>query len=148
PASFWLARSRGLLPRAADTLFRSPLQVPQIVLGMSLYQAYVLYQLVSGFSLRATFLGLLAAHIVLVTPYALATCVSSIEGRGRDLELAAANLGASPLRVFIQVSLPGIRQALVASAVLAVLISFENVPLSLFLVGSGATPLPVQLFTL
>jgi putative spermidine/putrescine transport system permease protein len=148
PASFWLARTRGLLPRVVDTFFRSPLQVPRIVLGMSLYQAYVLYQLASGVSLRGTFIGLLAAHIVLVTPYVIATCVASIEGRGQDLELAAASLGAAPFRVFVQVSLPAIRQALIASAVLGTLISFDDVPLSLFLAGAGTTPLPVQLFAL
>ena len=65
-----------------------------------------------------------------------------------DMELAAANLGASPFRIFLQISLPAIRQAVVASSILAMLISFDNVPLSLFLVGPGATPLPVQLFSL
>ncbi|WP_324274906.1 ABC transporter permease [Blastococcus brunescens] len=131
-----------------DTFFRSPLQVPQIILGMALYQSYVMYQVISGASLRGTFLGLLAAHVILVTPYVIVTCVASIEGRGQDLELAAASLGASPFRVFVQISLPVIRQALIASAVLAILISFDNVPLSLFLAGGGVTPLPVQLFAL
>jgi putative spermidine/putrescine transport system permease protein len=148
PMCFWVARSRGPVSSAADTFFRSPLQVPQIVLGLSLYQSFVLYQRVSGASLRATFLGLLFAHVILVTPYVVGVCVSSIQGRGQDHELAAANLGASPLRIFLQISLPGIRQAVVASAILAMLISFDNVPLSLFLAGPGTTPLPVQLFSL
>jgi putative spermidine/putrescine transport system permease protein len=148
PVTFWLVRTRGTRVRVADTFFRSPLQVPQIVLGLSLYQSFVIYQEMSGVSLRATFLGLVIAHIILVTPYVISTCVSSLEGRGRDPELAAANLGASPLRVVLQVSLPGIRQGLIAAGMMATLVSFDNVPLSLFLVGSNATPLPVELFTL
>lgn len=148
PLSFWLGRTRGPLVSGADAFFRSPLQVPQIVLGVSLYQSFVLYQQLSGISLRATFAGLLFAHVILVTPYVVAVCVSSIQGRGVDQELAAASLGASPMRIFFQVSLPAIRQALVASSILAMLISFDNVPLSLFLAGPDATPLPVQLFSL
>jgi putative spermidine/putrescine transport system permease protein len=148
PLSFWVARTRGMVASSADTFFRSPLQVPQIVLGVSLYQSFVFYQQLSGVSLRASFTGLLFAHVILVTPYVIAVCVSSIQGRGMDQELAAANLGASPLRIFLQISLPAIRQAVIASSILAMLISFDNVPLSLFLVGPGATPLPVQLFSL
>jgi putative spermidine/putrescine transport system permease protein len=148
PLCFWVARTRGPVASGADTFFRSPLQVPQIVLGVSLYQSFVFYQELSGVSLRASFTGLLFAHVILVTPYVVAVCVSSIQGRGMDMELAAANLGASPFRIFLQISLPAIRQAVVASSILAMLISFDNVPLSLFLVGPGATPLPVQLFSL
>jgi len=148
PVSFWLARTSGASVRLLDNLFRSPLQVPQIVAGVSLYQIFVFYQQLTGVSLRATFLGLVLAHIVLVTPYVISTCVSSIQGRGMDLEFAAASLGAGPLRVFWQVSLPAIRQAVVASSILAALVSFDNVPLSLFLAGSGVTPLPVMLFSL
>lgn len=148
PVSFWLTRTRGVGVRVADTMFRSPLQVPQIVLGVALYQSFVFYQQFAGLSLRSTFTGLVVAHLILVTPYIIVTCVSSIEGRGMDLEHAASSLGASNLRVFFQVSLPAIRQAVVAASMLAMLVSFDNVPLSLFLTGPGATPLPVLLFSL
>jgi putative spermidine/putrescine transport system permease protein len=148
PACYWIARRPGALPRFLDAFVRSPLQIPHIILGLSLYQIYVVYEGFSGIALRSQFIGLLAAHIILVTPYVVVTCVSRIESEGRELENAAAGLGASPLSVFFRVSLPAIRQALIASSMLGVLVSFDNVPISLFLAGPSTTPLPVQLFTM
>lgn len=148
PACYWLARSSGTLPRFLDAFVRSPLQIPHIILGLSLYQIYVMYEGISGIALRSQFWGLLAAHVILVTPYVVVTCVSRIESEGRELENAAAGLGASPISVFFRISLPAIRQALIASSMLGVLVSFDNVPISLFLAGPSTTPLPVQLFTM
>jgi putative spermidine/putrescine transport system permease protein len=136
PAAFWLARSRMRGAKVVEAGLRSPLQLPQLVLGIGLFQAYVLYQQHFHISLRSTFTGLVIAHFVIVTPYVLVTCVSRIEALGAGYEDAARTLGAGPIRIACEVSLPLIRQALIASALLAMLISFDNVPLSLFLAAS------------
>lgn len=148
PAAFWIGRTRTRSSKMVDSLFRSPLQVPQVIVGISLFQTYVLYQTLFGVGLRGSFAGLVAAHVILVVPYVLATCVSQIESIGIDFEQAAENLGASSARIFFRVNLPMIRQAVIAAALLSVLVSFGNVPLSLFLASPSETPLPVRLFNI
>ncbi|MPZ63766.1 MAG: ABC transporter permease subunit [Propionibacteriales bacterium] len=145
-ASFALVRGRLPLTRGLETFFRAPLQVPQIVMGLALFQMFVLTQTSLGISLQAKLTGLVIAHIVLVTPYILATSVARIATMDAELEEAALGLGARPFVIFFRVTLPVVRQALIASAVLAFLVSFDNVPLSLFLSGPGMTTLPVALF--
>lgn len=146
PAVFWLARSKGKMSGIADGFFRSPLQVPEIVIAVTLYQGYVFYGATFGITIRHTFLGLVAAHVLVITPYVIATCTSRVVALGMKYEEAGQNLGASSFRVFVRVSLPMIKQALIASAALTMLVSFDNVPLALFLTGPDLTTLPVFLF--
>ena len=146
PAAFALVRGRLPVARGVETFFRTPLQVPQIVMGLALFQLFVMTYNSLGISLQAKLTGLVIAHVVLVTPYVLATSTARIAAVDAELEEAALGLGARPFVIFFRITLPVVRQALIASAVLAFLISFDNVPLSLFLSGPGMTTLPVALF--
>lgn len=145
PAAFALVRGRIPGARVLETFLRGPLQVPQIIMGLALYEFMVV---LDGFGvpLQARFAGLVVAHVVLVTPYILATAVSRVAAIDRETEEAAAGLGARPAVVLFRVVMPAIRQALIASGLLAFLVSFDNVPLSLFLTVPGGTTLPVELF--
>jgi putative spermidine/putrescine transport system permease protein len=62
------------------------------------------------------------------------------------LEEAAQSLGASPVRAFLEVTLGVIKPGVVAGAIFAFAISFDNFTLSLFLTSSRLTPLPIELF--
>jgi putative spermidine/putrescine transport system permease protein len=146
PAAFALVRGRIPGFRSVEALLRAPLQVPQLLIGLAIYQFYVLVGTLFGLSLRASFTGLLIAHVVLLTPYVLVACTARIAAMAPDPEEAAASLGATPRRIFFTVTLPTIRQALIAAGILAFLTSFDNVPLSLFLTAPGSTTLPVALF--
>jgi putative spermidine/putrescine transport system permease protein len=64
-----------------------------------------------------------------------------------SLEEAAQNLGASPLRTFLHVTLPILRPGIVSGAIFAFLISLDEVPIALFMGGGDATTLPVKIFT-
>jgi putative spermidine/putrescine transport system permease protein len=148
PAAFGLVR--GLLPGRAfvETFLRSPLQVPQVVLSVSIYQYYVIMQGLFGTDVMGGFRGLVVAHILLVSPYILGTLVGRIAAIDQAIEEAAEGLGASAWRTFAQITVPAIRPALFASLVLAFVISFDNVTLSLFLSSDGdGTTLPVTLFS-
>lgn len=146
PASLGIVRGHIPGKFLIESFFRSPLQVPGIVMGVALYQYYVYLLDNFDIGLRGNFNGLLLAHIVLVTPYMLGAMVSRVAVLAPNLEEAAAGLGAGFWRTIWTVTLPLMRPALVAGGILAFLISFENVPLSLFLVGSNTSTLPVELF--
>lgn len=146
PASFFLARRGNRLTGVLEGTFRLPLQAPQLVMGLAAFQFYVLVDEHTGIPLSSTWYGLLIAHIILLGPYIIVVCVPRICALDVALEQAGESLGAGRVRILIRIVFPGIRQAVLAAFVLAFLISFDNVPLSLFLTSPGSTTLPVALF--
>jgi putative spermidine/putrescine transport system permease protein len=148
PAAFALVR--GVLPGRSvfEALFRSPLQVPQIVLSVGMYQYYAELSAWNEHLSIGGFTGLVIAHTILVTPYIVGTMLSRITAIDPALEEASAGLGASALKTFRSVTLPLLRPALTASFILVFVVSFDNVTLSLFLsADSTSSTLPVTLFS-
>lgn len=146
PAAFGLVRGRFPGTRLVEALLRAPTQVPEVVLGLAAYAFFVLVQQDIGIGVRSSFLGLLLIHVILVTPYVLTVGVSRISGMSLEQEEAAVTLGAGFFRVARRILWPALRQAVIGATLLAFLISFDNVPVSLYLAGTGSTTLPVALF--
>ncbi|WP_396600190.1 ABC transporter permease [Frigoribacterium sp. R86507] len=136
-----LAIHRGRLPGKGlvEALFLSPLIVPELVVGLALYQ-----QLVIGFRLD-NFPVLLIGHTVLMLPYAVRVTGASLALADPALEEAARGLGASPLRAFFTVTLPLLRPGIFSAALLSFVTSFNNVPLSLLLQSRDFRTLPVTM---
>jgi putative spermidine/putrescine transport system permease protein len=63
-----------------------------------------------------------------------------------SIEEAARGLGASPGRAFREVTLPSIRPGVIAGAMFAFITSFDQFPVSLFLVSPGQETLPIAMF--
>jgi putative spermidine/putrescine transport system permease protein len=148
PAAFALVR--GALPGKGvfEAWFRSPLLVPQIVLSVGMYQYYATLAAWNESLSIGGFTGLVVAHTILVTPYIVGTTLARIATIEPALEEASAGLGASAMRTFRAVTLPLVRPALTASFILAFVVSFDNVTLSLFLsADSTSSTLPVTLFS-
>ncbi|TDE92675.1 ABC transporter permease [Occultella glacieicola] len=134
-----LAVHRGALPgrSVVEGLFLSPLIVPELVVGLALYQ-----QLMVGFGLD-NFQTLLLGHTVLMFPYAVRVTGASLALIDPAVEDAARGLGASPGRTFLSVTLPLLRPGLFSAALLSFITSFNNVPLSLLLQSRDFRTLPV-----
>jgi putative spermidine/putrescine transport system permease protein len=128
-----------------STLLLAPLAVPGVVAGSGLYMFYVLAEDVLDRDIKATTQGLVAAHILLAIPWTVRLVVASLEGLDRAAEEAAANLGAGPFTVFRRITLPMMRAGIVAAAMFSFIQSFENLDLSLLLVGPGRITLPVAM---
>jgi len=96
--------------------------------------------------LIGTYPGLILGHLVIAFPFVLRILITSLANLPPDLEDAARTLGASPSKVLSRVTLPLMTPALVASVSLAFLVSFDEVVISLFLVGQHLVTLPVQVF--
>lgn len=146
PGALAMARSNFRGKRLLDTMLRSPLQVPALVSGVAFMQFYIIIFDLFGLRLRDSFLGLVLAHIAITSPYMLSAVTARLARFDIHLEEAAYGLGASTLRTFFLITLPIIKPAVLAGAFFSFIISFDNVPLSLFLVGSGTRLLPVELF--
>jgi putative spermidine/putrescine transport system permease protein len=140
PAALAISRYRFPGREACATFFTSPLMVPGVVLGLGLLLVF------SRFGLRATYPGLIAAHLVVTVPFVVRTVATSLLTLSSVYEEAALSLGATPWQAFWRVTLPLITPGVIAGAAIAFLVSFDEVVLTLFLVGPRLTTLPVEVF--
>jgi putative spermidine/putrescine transport system permease protein len=81
-----------------------------------------------------------------VLAYPVRTVAASLTLSNPSLEEAAGSLGATPLQVFLTVTLPQMAPGLVSGFLFAFLISFDNYPISIFLVRGDLTTLPIEIF--
>jgi putative spermidine/putrescine transport system permease protein len=137
-----LALARGRLPgaRLLTATFLSPLMLPAILTGLALFQLYMLLDI------GRPLWGLVAGHVLIAIPYVVRTTLAVLHNFDRGLEEAARNLGASPARTFFEVTLPLIRPGVLAGGIFAFIVSFDQFPVSLFLVSPGHETLPITLF--
>ena len=137
-----LAIGRGRIPGAGflSALFLSPLMLPAILTGLALFQFYVILDI------GRTYEGLLVGHVVIAIPYVVRTVTAVLQNFDMSLEEAARNLGAGPLSTFWHVTLPLTRPGIIAGSIFAFIVSFDQFPVSLFLVQPGFVTLPIQLF--
>ena len=145
PASLAIARRRFAGQGSANTLLLMPLIVPGVVLGASIYVFQIETEIATGLPLLGTTAGLIAAHALIVIPWAARLVTASLAGFDPTIEEAAKNLGAPPWTVFRRITLPAIRPGIVAAALFGFVTSFGNLEMSLFLVGAGRTTLPIAI---
>lgn len=141
-ASAALAIARGNIPgsRIIVATMLSPLMLPAILTGLSLFQAYVLLDV------GRPLWGLVAGHTLVTIPYVVRTTLAVLHNFDTRLEEAAQNLGASPGRTFVEVTLPLVKPGVLAGSIFAFIVSFDQFPVSLFLVSPGNETLPITLF--
>ncbi|WP_207930259.1 ABC transporter permease [Streptomyces hainanensis] len=136
-----LAIMRGRLPGRSlvEGLFLSPLILPELVVGLALFQQLMLQLELDNFQ------ALLIGHTALLLPYAVRVTGASLVLADPALEEAARGLGASPLRTFFTVTLPVLRPGIISAALLSFVTSFNNVPISLLLQSRDFRTLPVTM---
>jgi putative spermidine/putrescine transport system permease protein len=117
----------------------SPLSVPQIVKGV----AIVLFLSVMGLQGLLGTPALIAAHVVLALPFVTRMVATSLANFDASLDRAAQILGASKRQRIQYVLLPLIKPGVLSGVIFAFIISFNNIPLSVFLVRPGDTTLPI-----
>jgi putative spermidine/putrescine transport system permease protein len=130
-----------------EGLFRAPLQVPTLITGVAFLQLYYMLARLMGVRLLETFTGLVIGHLVITFPFTVGTVVAILQRFPQSLEEAALTLGASPLSTLMRVTLPIIKPGIYAGAMLAFIMSFSNVTVSLFLVGPNMITLPVLIYS-
>ena len=146
PAALGLIR--GNLPGKTllSALFRAPLQIPFIVIGVAFLQTYYLLGDALGLRISGSFIALAVGHLFVATPYVIGSVGSVLLRFNPNLEEAALSLGASRWRTFRRVTLPIIMPGIYAGALFAFMVSFGDVPISLFLASPKYTTLPLEIF--
>lgn len=139
-AAMGIVRSRIRGKAAIMLLLVSPVIVPPVVLGLSLYTLFLRFDQVGSMW------GLAAAHAIGGLPIVVVIVAASLQAVDPRLEQAAAVHGASPLTVFATVTLPAIAPGLAAASFFAFLHSFDELVLSLFLSSAHLKTLPLMLW--
>ncbi|HVO88979.1 MAG TPA: ABC transporter permease [Casimicrobiaceae bacterium] len=138
--ALYLARRRGIVASAIQSVFLAPLVFPTIILGVALL---LIYKTIG----MPVFTGLLLAHCIVAMPYGFRSVLASAQSLDPSLEEAGQSLGAGPLRTLYLVTLPLIWPGVLAGWLFAFIVSFGELNTALFLTGPGMTTLPIEIFS-
>jgi putrescine transport system permease protein len=138
----------------------APLVMPEVIVGLSLLlmlvslrklfdvpEAGALGHWVADDLLGGGMLTIWMGHLLLGMAYATVIVQARLQDLNPQLEEAAMDLGARPRQVFFLVTLPMISQALMSAWLLTFTLSLDDVVLSAFLTGPGATTMPLVIFS-
>ena len=132
-------RFRGRLPFAA--MIYAPLVMPEVITGLSLLLLFVAIAAARGFWTVAI------AHTTMAMCFVTVIVQSRLADFDMSLEEAAMDLGASPLRTFLSVTLPLIAPAIAAAWMLAFALSLDDLVIASFTTGPGTTTLPIRIYS-
>jgi putrescine transport system permease protein len=127
-------------------MVNAPLVMPEVIVGLSLLLMLVSVQRSLGFPERGM-LTIWIGHLLLGMAYATVVVQARLNDLNPQLEEAALDLGARPWQVFALVTLPMISQSLLSAWLLTFTLSLDDVVLSAFLSGPGATTMPLVIFS-
>jgi putrescine transport system permease protein len=127
-------------------MVNAPLVMPEIVTGITQLLLFVSMLHLFGWPHRGI-TTIVIAHIAFCSAYVTITVQARLHGADRSLEEAAMDLGSGPVRAFIDTTLPAITPALASSWLLAFTLSLDDLVISSFVSGPGASTLPMVIFS-
>jgi putative spermidine/putrescine transport system permease protein len=135
--AFAFARHRFRGMQAVNFVVILPIILPGVITGVALASFFLFAGV--PLSIRTVIIGHTTFCIVLVFNNVLAR----LRRLPRSFEEASRDLGASGLQTFRYVTLPSIRTALIAGALLSLALSFDEIAVTFFLAGADTTTLPL-----
>ena len=139
-AAYGLHASRVRFVRIAFVLLITPMMIPVVLVAIGAFYAYVQLKILH------TITGLVLAHTVLALPLVVIVTGSALKTYDMRQEEAARSLGAPRWKAFLTVTLPQIRFAVITSALLSFLTSFDEVVVAMFISGGDNPTLTRNMF--
>jgi len=128
-------------------MITAPLVMPEVITGLSLLLLFVSMELTLGWPAGRGLTTIIIAHTTFCAAFVAVIAQSRLRQMDESLEEAARDLGAGPVRVFFDVTLPVIAPALVAGWLLAFTLSLDDLVIASFVSGPGASTLPMVIFS-
>ncbi len=125
----------------------APLVMPDVITGLALLLLFVGMQSLIGWPSGRGVLTIIIAHSTFCTAYVTVVVQSRLSDLDLSLEEAAMDLGATPVRVFFDITLPIIAPALVSGWLLAFTLSLDDLVIASFVSGPGSSTLPMVIFS-
>ena len=119
----------------------APMVMPEVITGLSLLLLFVSIDLDRGFW------TVTLAHVTFTMCFVTVVVQARLVAFDRALEEAAMDLGATPFRTFLLVTLPVIAPAVLAGFLLAFTLSLDDLVIASFASGPGATTLPMRIYS-
>ena len=140
-----LGRFRG--KTALTGMASAPLVMPDVISGLSLLLLFVSMEALLGWPAGRGFTTITIAHSTFCMAYVTVVIRARLADMDRTLDEAAMDLGATPLRVFFDITLPIISPALISGWLLAFTLSLDDLVIASFVSGPGASTLPMVIFS-
>ncbi len=123
-------------------LINQPLMVPEIVTAVALLIFFAGIKVATGYT---GLFYLILAHSAFCIPFAYLPIRARLQGMDLTLEQAAADLYATPFQVFRRITLPQLWPGILAGAMLAFVISLDDVVITEFVKSAGQDTLPTYM---
>ena len=147
-AGYVLARFRRFKGRLLFTgMVSAPLVMPEVITGLSMLLLFVSMEQVFGWPAGRGKTTIIIAHTTFCLTYVAVILQARLAQLDQSLEEAAMDLGCRPLKTFFVITLPIIAPAIVSGWLLAFTLSLDDVVISSFTTGPGATTLPMEVFS-
>jgi putative spermidine/putrescine transport system permease protein len=140
-ASLAVARHRFFGRETVSFLVILPIALPGIVTGVALSDTFT-----QVLGVPLSLLTVIIGHATFCIVVVYNNAVARLRRASGSIEEASADLGADPWQTFRYVTLPTMRSALVAGALLAFALSFDEIVVTLFTIGAGEQTLPIWIF--
>jgi putative spermidine/putrescine transport system permease protein len=140
-----LTRYRFFGRHAISLLVILPIALPGIVTGIAL-QSVIQNLLNPVFGINAGLFTIIVGHATFCIVVIFNNVTARLRRMGGSLESASADLGARPLTTFRLVIFPLLRTAVLAGALLAFALSFDEIVVTTFTAGPGTPTLPIWIF--
>ena len=118
-----------------------PIMIPEIILGVIFMTFFALIGLPFGMT------TLIIAHTAFCIPYVFMLVKARLIGMDPSIAEAALDLGASPVRMFFDITLPLIAPAIASGMLLSFTMSLDDVIISVFVTGAKTNTLPLLIYT-
>lgn len=128
-------------------MIQIPILIPEIIIGFSLLMLFIFSEKLFGLPRERGVVTVTIGHIMASVAYVHMTLRDRLMSFDKDLEEAALDLGAKPLKVFVTITLPVISNSIFAGWLLAFTLSLDDLVIASFLAGPGATTLPLLIFS-
>ncbi len=125
----------------------APLVLPDVMIGLALLLFFVALGQWIGWPAQRGTATIILAHTTLGLAYVLVVVRVRLQDFDQNLVEAAQDLGATPLRTFMSITLPLIQPGLVAGWLLAFSLSLDDLVIASFVSGPGSTTLPMYLYS-
>jgi spermidine/putrescine transport system permease protein len=139
-AALAIGRGSRRVARVAESMLVLPIVTPEVIAGISLLIL---------FSAAGIHLGLstvIIAHTTFCLPFTILVVVARLRGMDRSLEDAALILGADEFTAFRRITVPLLLPGIIAAALLAFTLSFDDFIITFFTAGPGTSTLPLVIY--
>ncbi len=141
-ACIGLSKSRKILKQFVEQVNQLPILNPEIVTAIGLMLFFTSLRIEKGF------MTLLLSHIAFCIPYVMLSVMPRIRRLDPNLLDAAMDLGASPFTALRKVIIPQLTPGIIAGALIAFTMSFDDFIISYFVTGNGVNNISIVVYTM